>query len=116
MAVLQAARAHVLGLPPESAKSWALNRANFITADKRGFKAGASYFGVSDAEALAKDTHKFESRYLDTIIAPYPEGKEVYYARSPIHFVDRISSTDVYIQWMEDFIVPPSQAELMVGS
>ena len=80
------------------------------------FGAGASYFGVSDVEGLAKDTHKFESRYLDNLIAPYPEGRDVYYERSPIHFVDRISSPVIFFQGLEDVIVSPSQAELMVSS
>ena len=85
-------------------------------AFRKTFRAGASYFGVSDAEGLAKDTHKFESRYLDNLIAPYPEGRDVYYERSPIHFVDRISSPVIFFQGLEDVIVPPSQAELMVSS
>ena len=54
------------------------------------FAAGASYFGVADIEALAEDTHKFESRYLDSLIGPYPEAKDLYCERSPIHFVDRL--------------------------
>ena len=83
---------------------------------RKTFRAGASYFGVSDAEALAKDTHKFESRYLDSMIAPYPAGRDVYYERSPIHFVDRISRPVIFFQGLEDVIVPPSQAELMVAS
>lgn len=85
-------------------------------AFRKTFGAGASYFGVSDAEALARDTHKFESRYLDNMIAPYPEGKGVYYERSPIHFADKISSPVIFFQGLEDVIVPPSQAELMVSS
>ena len=55
------------------------------------FGAGASYFGVSDIEALAKETHKFESRYLDNMIGPYPERRDLYVERSPIHFADKIS-------------------------
>lgn len=85
-------------------------------AFRKTFRAGASYFGVSDAEALAKDTHKFESRYLDNLIAPYPEGRDVYYERSPIHFVDKVSSPVIFFQGLEDPVVPPSQAELMVSS
>ncbi len=80
------------------------------------FRAGASYFGVSDLEALAKETHKFESRYLDGLIGPYPEARETYYERSPIHFVDRISCPVILLQGKEDPVVPPSQAELMVES
>ena len=55
------------------------------------FKAGASYYGVGDLEALARDTHKFESRYLDRLIGPYPERKDLYRERSPIHFVERLN-------------------------
>jgi dipeptidyl aminopeptidase/acylaminoacyl peptidase len=80
------------------------------------FKAGASYFGVSDAEGLAKDTHKFESRYLDSLIGPYPERQDIYVERSPIHHVDRFSSPIIFFQGLEDVIVPPSQAETMVDS
>jgi len=80
------------------------------------FKAGASYFGVSDAEGLAKDTHKFESRYLDSLIGPYPERRDVYLERSPIHHVDRLSRPIIFFQGLEDVIVLPSQAETMVDS
>ena len=78
------------------------------------FAAGASYYGVADCEALAKDTHKFESRYLDGLIGPYPAAKDVYYARSPIHFADRLSCPVILFQGLEDRVVPPSQAEMMV--
>ena len=78
------------------------------------FKAGASYYGVSDLEALAKDTHKFESRYLDRMIGPYPEQRDLYRKRSPIHFIDRISCPMILFQGLEDKVVSPSQAELMV--
>ena len=77
------------------------------------FKAGASFYGISDLEALAKDTHKFESRYLDTIIGPYPERADVYRERSPIHFTDRLSCPMILFQGLEDKIVPPNQAEMM---
>lgn len=80
------------------------------------FKAGASHYGVSDAEALAKDTHKFESRYLDGLFGPYPEAREIYYARSPINFTDRLSCSVIFFQGLEDKVVPPSQAELMVAA
>ena len=78
------------------------------------FSAGASYFGVADAEALARDTHKFESRYLDGLIGPYPENREAYVARSPIRFTDRLSCPVILFQGLEDAIVPPAQAEEMV--
>ncbi|WP_448189418.1 S9 family peptidase [Azospirillum sp. sgz301742] len=78
------------------------------------FKAGASYYGISDLEALAADTHKFEARYLDSLVGPYPERKDLYAARSPIHFVDRLSVPMVFFQGLEDKVVPPAQAERMV--
>ena len=80
------------------------------------FTAGASYFGVSDAAALAEDTHKFESRYLDSLIGPYPERAELYEQRSPIHAVDRLSCPVIFLQGLEDKIVPPNQAERMVDA
>lgn len=80
------------------------------------FKAGASHYGVSDVEALAKDTHKFESRYLDGLIGPYPERRDLYVARSPIHFTDRLSCPVIFFQGLEDKVVPPSQAEAMVDA
>ena len=80
------------------------------------FKAGASFYGVSDLEALAKDTHKFESRYLDGLIGAYPEQIEIYTARSPIHAVDRLSCPVIFFQGDEDKIVPPNQAEMMVDA
>ncbi len=80
------------------------------------FKAGASYFGVSNLEVFAKDTHKFESRYLDRLIGPYPERQDLYRERSPIHFVDRISCPIIFLQGLEDKVVPPSQAQLMVDA
>jgi len=77
------------------------------------FQAGASYFGISDLEALTKDTHKFESRYLDRLVGPYPERRDLYQERSPIHFVDRLSCPMILFQGLEDKVVPPNQAELM---
>jgi dipeptidyl aminopeptidase/acylaminoacyl peptidase len=80
------------------------------------FAAGASYYGVADAEALARDTHKFESRYLDGLIGPWPEAAETYRARSPIHFTDRLSCPVILLQGLEDKVVPPAQAEAMVAA
>jgi dipeptidyl aminopeptidase/acylaminoacyl peptidase len=78
------------------------------------FKAGASHYGISDLEALAKDTHKFESRYLDSLIGPYPERRDLYVERSPIHFTDRLNCPMILFQGLEDKVVPPNQAEKMV--
>lgn len=77
------------------------------------FKAGASYYGVSDLEALANDTHKFEARYLDGLIGPYPEQKERYVQYSPIHHVEKLSCPVILLQGSEDKVVPPAQAEMM---
>jgi dipeptidyl aminopeptidase/acylaminoacyl peptidase len=78
------------------------------------FKAGASHFGIGDLEALARDTHKFESRYLDGLIGPYPERRDIYVERSPIHHVERLNTPAAFFQGLEDMIVPPNQAEAMV--
>jgi dipeptidyl aminopeptidase/acylaminoacyl peptidase len=80
------------------------------------FAAGASHYGVADAETLARDTHKFESRYLDRLIGPYPEAAQTYRERSPIHFADRLRSPVILFQGLEDEVVPPSQAEEMVAA
>lgn len=80
------------------------------------FSAGASYYGISDLEALATDTHKFEARYLDSLVGPYPARKDLYVERSPIHFVDRLSAPMVFFQGSEDKVVPPAQAERMVAA
>jgi dipeptidyl aminopeptidase/acylaminoacyl peptidase len=80
------------------------------------FAAGASYYGVADAEALAGDTHKFESRYLDRLIGPYPQEAELYRERSPIHHVERLRSPVILFQGLEDKVVPPNQAETMVAA
>jgi len=78
------------------------------------FKAGASHFGVSDAEALARDTHKYESRYLDGLLGPYPERRDIYRERSPINFTERLSCPVIFFQGLEDKVVPADQAERMV--
>jgi dipeptidyl aminopeptidase/acylaminoacyl peptidase len=78
------------------------------------FKAGASHYGISDLEALATDTHKFESRYLDRLIGPYPERRDLYIERSPIHFTERLNCPMILFQGLEDKVVPPNQAEKMV--
>jgi dipeptidyl aminopeptidase/acylaminoacyl peptidase len=78
------------------------------------FAAGASYYGVADLEALANDTHKFEARYLDGLIGPYPEARDVYVARSPIHHVEGFDRPLVVFQGLEDEVVPPNQSEMIV--
>jgi acetyl esterase/lipase len=87
-----------------------------LTFHPQAFTAGASYYGISDIEVLAHDTHKFESRYLDTLIGPYPAAREIYRARSPIHFVDRLSCPLILFQGLEDKVVPPNQAEMMANA
>ncbi len=80
------------------------------------FAAGASYYGVADLTALAKDTHKFESRYEDGLVGPYPEAAELYRQRSPVHFAERLSCPVILLQGLEDKVVPPSQAEIMIAA
>ena len=77
------------------------------------FGAGASYYGVSDLEALAKETHKYESRYLDSLVGPYPERRDLYVERSPINHTQLLSCPLLLLQGLEDEIVPPNQAEMM---
>jgi len=78
------------------------------------FRAGADYFGVSDLEALARDTHKFESRYLDRLVAPLPEGKAIYEARAPIRHLESFHAPLIVFQGAEDAVVPPSQSRTIV--
>ncbi len=78
------------------------------------FKAGASYYGISDLEALAKETHKFEARYLDRLVGPYPDRLDIYRQRSPIHYTHLLSCPLILFQGLEDEVVPPNQAEMML--
>ncbi len=78
------------------------------------FRAGASHYGIGDLGALAADTHKFESRYTDWLVAPYPEGEKIYRARSPLFHTDRLACPAIFFQGGEDRVVPPNQAEEMV--
>jgi dipeptidyl aminopeptidase/acylaminoacyl peptidase len=80
------------------------------------FTAGASHFGVADLAMLAEDTHKFESRYLDRLVGPYPQAEEVYRARSPLHHTGRLSAPMILLQGELDRVVPPAQAEAMVAA
>ncbi len=80
------------------------------------FKAGASYYGISNLEALALETHKFESRYMDSMVGPYPQMKNVYEERSPIFHTDLLSCPVILFQGLEDKIVLPNQAEMMVDA
>jgi dipeptidyl aminopeptidase/acylaminoacyl peptidase len=80
------------------------------------FRAGGSHYGVSDLAALAKDTHKFESHYLDSLIGPYPAAKGIYDARSPVQHADQVKVPVAFFQGSEDQIVPPNQTEVMVDA
>jgi dipeptidyl aminopeptidase/acylaminoacyl peptidase len=80
------------------------------------FAAGADHYGVADLEALAADTHKFESRYLDGLVGPYPEARDVYVERSPIHHVELFTRPLIVLQGSEDAVVPPNQSEAIVGA
>jgi dipeptidyl aminopeptidase/acylaminoacyl peptidase len=85
-----------------------------LTFEPDSFAAGVSFYGVADVEALALDTHKFESRYLDSLVGPYPERADLYRARSPIHFAERLERPLLVLQGLDDKVVLPSQAEVMV--
>ena len=85
-------------------------------AFKDVFRAGASYYGVSDLQALTLDTHKFESRYLDSLIGPYPARKDLYLQRSPIHNISGFNCAMIFFQGSEDRVVPPNQTEMMVDA
>lgn len=77
------------------------------------FKAGASYYGISDLKVMDEDTHKFESRYSHSLLGSFPAKEEIYHARSPIHFIDRLSCPIILFQGLEDKIVLPNQSEMM---
>jgi dipeptidyl aminopeptidase/acylaminoacyl peptidase len=80
------------------------------------FHAGASHYGIGDLSALASDTHKFESRYLERLVGPWPLAKALYHDRSPIHFADRLDCPVIFFQGLDDMVVPPNQAETMVAA
>jgi len=79
------------------------------------FAAGASYYGVADCGLLAEDTHKFESRYLDSLIGPYPESEDLYRERSPLFAAEQLLTPVILFQGLDDKVVPPEQAEAMVA-
>lgn len=78
------------------------------------FKAGASLYGIGDLTALARDTHKFEAHYLDSLVGEYPAQKNIYQARSPIHHIEQLNCPIIFFQGLQDKVVPPAQAEAMV--
>ncbi|MCK9563442.1 MAG: S9 family peptidase [Bacteroidales bacterium] len=80
------------------------------------FRAGASLYGIGDLETLARDTHKFEARYLDRLVGPYPERRDLYRQRSPIHHSEQLRCPVIFMQGLEDKVVPPGQAEAMVAA
>ncbi|MCB1735493.1 MAG: S9 family peptidase [Gammaproteobacteria bacterium] len=82
----------------------------------RFFRAGASYYGIGDLSALARDTHKFEARYIDRLVAPWPEGEALYRARSPLEHVAQLAAPVIFFQGLDDKVVPPNQAEDMVNA
>jgi dipeptidyl aminopeptidase/acylaminoacyl peptidase len=85
-------------------------------AFRKVFAAGASHYGVSDCELLTQDTHKFESRYLDTLIGPYPERRNLYIARSPLHHLEGLDRPVIFFQGLDDKVVPPNQAEMLYNA
>ncbi len=80
------------------------------------FRAGASHYGIGDLAALARDTHKFESRYLDRLVGRWPEDEAIYRARSPIHHAERLSCPVIFFQGTDDKVVPPNQTEAMAAA
>jgi dipeptidyl aminopeptidase/acylaminoacyl peptidase len=80
------------------------------------FKAGASYYGISDLEVLELDTHKFEARYSHSLVGPYPDARDTYRARSPIHAIDRLACPLILFQGLEDKVVPPNQSQMMADA
>jgi dipeptidyl aminopeptidase/acylaminoacyl peptidase len=86
--------------------------ADYIT----GLNAGISQYGIADLEALAKDTHKFESRYDEGLIGPYPQDRSTYLERSPINHLDQLSGPILLLQGTEDMVVPPQQAQMLAAA
>lgn len=80
------------------------------------FSAGASYYGIGNLESLLSDTHKFESRYMDRLVGPYPEQKDTYRQRSPLFHVDKLNCPVIFFQGVDDKVVPKEQAEKMFAA
>jgi dipeptidyl aminopeptidase/acylaminoacyl peptidase len=80
------------------------------------FATGTSYFGVAALEEFVGETHKYEARYLDGLLGPWPEARQIYHDRSPVNFADRVSRPILLLQGLEDAIVPPAQAEVFVAA
>jgi len=80
------------------------------------FAAGADYYGIGDWEPMIAETHKFEARYFDTMIGPYPQRRDLFYQRSPIHYIDRVRRPVIIMQGDEDVVVPPNQSEMMYNA
>jgi len=80
------------------------------------FHAGASHYGIGDLEALARDTHKFEARYMDSLVGPYPERRDLYRERSPIHHTEQLACPIIFFQGLDDRVVPPNQAQAMAAA
>jgi dipeptidyl aminopeptidase/acylaminoacyl peptidase len=79
------------------------------------FAAGISHYGIADLELIHADSHKFEARYEETLVAPWPEGRDVFRDRSPIHFLDRVLAPMLLFQGLDDKVVPPTQLDAMVA-
>jgi dipeptidyl aminopeptidase/acylaminoacyl peptidase len=114
---------HLAGRGAVDPERWAISggsaggfTALAVLTFRKEFKTGASYYGISDLEALARDTHKFESHYLEGLIGPYPERRDLYVARSPLHSARLLSVPVAFFQGAEDRVVPPQQAEAMVAA
>jgi dipeptidyl aminopeptidase/acylaminoacyl peptidase len=80
------------------------------------FAAGACSYGIADLSVLAADTHKFESRYTDRLVGPWPAARAIYAARSPIHHLDRFDRPLIVFQGLDDRVVPPNQSEMIVAA
>ena len=94
---------------------WRLHNPGCLTTTDI-FAAGISQYGIADLEQLATDTHKFEARYIDSLIGRYPEERAIYLERSPIHRLDQLSAPILLLQGTEDKVVPPKQAEMLADA